>query len=452
MRHFRKRFVPAVGRVSQAPSAVRRFDDGREVCLSNDLGRAEYQSRKQQLWIAQDGLCALATCAGRMTLADSRLTGGDWQPTSQLRDDRPERNSLVHKSCLEAWHRGQNRESAFARQPDLTAKITIVMALLLVIVWLISAAPQARAQSSVAAAISGQVSTPSGTPAANSRVRVCLISAIGNPCPTTGVSLFSDYNLTQQIANPTTTDSYGNYSVFTTAGLYLLQITPQTGLTYVYYYSAGGSGGGGSGLTITAFTGGTTVEIGSTITNPSFTATYSQTPASASITNTDGVSSPFALTTPFTSATIPGGFTKTTQASTTFTLLATLGASSPTATQTLSWVPRSFAGIGAAGATNSVTASGTTAVLSNSAVLASTGVTASNIGQTYGPFTASGQKLYLLILGTGHTFVDAGTQLSIPFNSPTSVSFVNQFGDTVAMQLYESTNLYYTTIAIKVLT
>ena len=61
-----------------------------------------------------------------------------------------------------------------------------------------------------------------------------------------------------------------------------------------------------AGFSITGFSGGSTVETGATVTNPSFTASYSSLPTSAAITNTDGQDSPHNLTTPFTSATDHG--------------------------------------------------------------------------------------------------------------------------------------------------
>lgn len=203
------------------------------------------------------------------------------------------------------------------------------------------------------------------------------------------------------------------------------------------------------GFTINSFAGGSTVEIGATVTNPAFTASYSSTPASANITNTDGIDSPLTLTTPFTSGTVVGSFHKTTAASTTFTLTA-VGTSTKTASQSIAWEPLSFAGVGAAGATATVTASGSSALLSTGDVLANVGLATSNVGHTYGPYAPSGQKIYLLIIGTGHTFKDASTGFSFAFNAPTTVSFVNEQGATVTMELYESTNTLSGTFSVLV--
>lgn len=282
MRFLRKRFRQTSSQ--PAEPLTRRFDDGREVCLGNTAGRAEYQRRKQLLWQDQQGWCAVATCQNRMTLADARMTGGSWMPTNQLRDDRltdtagKPLNKLVHKACQVAWHQQQSElqhEQAYeAKQVKLAhqqanqaaAAATRLVSWpvfrphassvnLLLWLWLglwlpallmLCLPASVLAQLANTSAISGQVSTTLGTPAASARIRVCQITAVGNPCATTGVSLFSDANLTQALPNPATADAHGNYSFFTSTGLYLLQITPQVGITYNYYYAAGGAIGSGS--------------------------------------------------------------------------------------------------------------------------------------------------------------------------------------------------------------
>jgi len=200
---------------------------------------------------------------------------------------------------------------------------------------------------------------------------------------------------------------------------------------------------------ITSFTGGSTVELGYSVVNPVFSATYSVTPASANITNTDGISSPTNLTTPFTSGTITGTFVHTSTTTTTFTLSATQG-TTLTSTQTINWQPAIFGGVGTAGATSSVTASGTTAVLSNSNVLPRTQLGAETVGETFGPFSPSGQVIYLLLTGGSHTFVDANTGFPMAFNAPLTVSFTNANGVSVNMFLYQTTNALYGSYAPKV--
>lgn len=195
------------------------------------------------------------------------------------------------------------------------------------------------------------------------------------------------------------------------------------------------------GFTITSFSGGSTVEIGATVTNPAFTSSYSSLPTSAQITNTDSIGSPLVLTTPFTSGTVVGSFRKTTATSTTFTLTA-IGTATQAANQAINWQPRTFGGVGAAGATSSVTASGNNAVLSTSDTLGGTSPNGGLNNQSqYGPFTPNNQKIYILMIGGSHTFIDANTGFSIPFNTPTAVAFINQNGVSVSMFLYETTSL-----------
>jgi hypothetical protein len=202
-------------------------------------------------------------------------------------------------------------------------------------------------------------------------------------------------------------------------------------------------------FSITSFTGGSTVELGYPVVNPTFAATYSVTPASASITNTDNISSPTNLTTPFTAATIVGTFQHPSTSTTTFTLTATQGATL-TATQAINWQPAIFGGVGTAGATSSVTASGTTAILSNGNVLPRLQVGAETVGQTFGPFSPSGQVIYLLLTGSSHTFIDPGTGFAYPFNAPITVSFVNANGVSVTMYLYASTYTQYGATSVKI--
>jgi hypothetical protein len=265
-------------------------------------------------------------------------------------------------------------------------------------------------------------------------------------------------------------DSYGNMGGWFTSGQYMATISSSQ-RSYNYYFTiGGGSGAGGvssitpaAGLTCTPLAGGSctgavtlslsttfaitsftgcsgALELGQTVTNPTCSATYSGTPTSASITNTDSISSPLVLASPFTSGTIVGSFYHTTITTTTVQLTAT-GSSTQTANQTYTWNPRIFGGLGTAGATSTVTASGTTAVLSTSDALPSAGLGAETVGQTFGPYSPSSQTIYLLLTGGSHTFTDATTGFPFAFNTPTTVTFVNEFGVTITMYLYQSTNV-----------
>jgi len=207
----------------------------------------------------------------------------------------------------------------------------------------------------------------------------------------------------------------------------------------------------GSVFAIESFAGQSgTVETGFSFTNPSFTATYSVSPASAQITNTASIDSPLTLTTPFTSGMVTGTFTlPTSGSSVTFTLSATQG-TTQTAMLTTTAADRIFAGLGSIGATSTVTASGTSAVLSTSDVLASAGLGAETVGQVFGPFSPSSQAIYLLLTGGSHTFVDSGTGFPFAFNAPITVTFVNANGATITMYLYQSTNPLAGTFSPKV--
>jgi|SRR6185437_10627920 len=208
-----------------------------------------------------------------------------------------------------------------------------------------------------------------------------------------------------------------------------------------------------AGFSISGFSGGSTVEVGATVTNPAFTASYSSVPDSANITNTDGTDSPKALTTPFASGTVTGAFHKTTSATVTFTLHATKGAVTDTAATNINFFPRTFGGVGAAGAA-SATASGTTAILNGGAgTLPSEGLFASIVGQTFPTITPSAQKIYILTphTATPHTFKDQNN-FAFAMNAPTTFSFTNVQGVALSYDLYESTNILSAPFTITVVT
>lgn len=206
----------------------------------------------------------------------------------------------------------------------------------------------------------------------------------------------------------------------------------------------------GPAFAITSFTGGSTVEIGASVVNPSFTITYASPASSAHITNTDNIGSPLTLTVPYTSGTVVGTFHHTTQVSVVFTLTA-VAATTKTSTASIAFLPSMFGGTGAAGATSTVlTHAGNTAQLSTGDILANEGLSANPVGAVYTLTPSGSQKLYLLLTGSSHTFKDNSTGFGFPFNSPTAVSFTNQNGAVVNMYLYESTNTVSATFNILV--
>ena len=192
-------------------------------------------------------------------------------------------------------------------------------------------------------------------------------------------------------------------------------------------------------------------EVGSTVTNPSFTATYSVTPTDAEILNTDNVNTPLLLSTPFNAGIVQSTFTHNVLNSSVVFTLRAIFSNVPnndpnativqTATATITWVARSFAGVGAPGAT-SATANQNTAILnSGDGTLSDEGLALTDAGISFGPFFPHCQSVYVLVphVPTLYTFTD---QHNNPFQMntpPTTFNFTNQWGIVVAMDLYQST-------------
>jgi hypothetical protein len=203
---------------------------------------------------------------------------------------------------------------------------------------------------------------------------------------------------------------------------------------------------------ITSFSGGSTVEIGATVVNPSFSITYSTPAISANITNTDAIDSPLTLSSPFTSGTVVGSFHHTSQNTVVFTLNAS-AATNKTATTNLNFFPRSFAGVGTAGGTGA-SASGASAILSGATgTLSSLGLFSSAVGISTPTLSPSSQKIYILTphTSTPHAFHD-NLGFSFPMNSPTNFSFTNQNSSTLSYDLYESVNVLSSSFAITIVT
>ncbi len=82
--------------------------DGREICLQNDAGRAEYKARKMRAWQRQHGLCSLVgiapNCPGPLSLIECEFEHAAGR-TAGRRDDRifdesgQPINSVCHKAC-----------------------------------------------------------------------------------------------------------------------------------------------------------------------------------------------------------------------------------------------------------------------------------------------------------------------------------------------------------------
>jgi hypothetical protein len=216
------------------------------------------------------------------------------------------------------------------------------------------------------------------------------------------------------------------------------------------------------GFSINSFGSGQTVEIGATISAPTLSASYSETPSTASVTNTASIDSPntlFAspwLTVPYTGY----NFTETTATSVGFTLSATLGGITKTAGLSFVWTTRYFSGLGTAGnggfIATGATASGNNAVLVGaSATLSSLGLGTPGVGTNLGTFSPSNQKIYFLLphSGSNHQFMAGG--FTFPTgpggnNVPTTFSFTNQYSQVVSMDLYESTSFLSTPFTITI--
>ena len=194
------------------------------------------------------------------------------------------------------------------------------------------------------------------------------------------------------------------------------------------------------GFTINSFSvSSSTVEVGTTVTDPTVSASYSATPASATVTNDGGAGSPLDLTAPYTSGTVAGSFTETAPTSVDFTLSATsTGSVTKTAGASIDWEYRSFAGACAAGATSAV-ASGTSAVLNGGAgTLPSAGLFDSIVGATFNVDLSSDCAGILTPhTATPHTFT--ANTFTFPMNAPVTFAFTNSEGVTSSYDFYQST-------------
>ena len=197
-----------------------------------------------------------------------------------------------------------------------------------------------------------------------------------------------------------------------------------------------------AGFSVNSFNGGSTNEVGATVINPSFSASYSSTPLIVNVTNTDGISSPTSINAPYTSFTVTGSFSHSTPTSVVFTLIANNGTVSRSSTTNMNFYERSFGGVGPAGATGAL-ASGTSATLTGVVgLLGNLGLFSNIIGSSFGPLSPNNEKIYVLVPHTAvpHGFIDQNS-FQFVFNAPTTFTFVNVNSVFLSMDLYESTNL-----------
>lgn len=102
--------------------------------------------------------------------------------------------------------------------------------------WAVACLSSFAAHAQVAV-ISGQAIDQNGQPLPNVQVRVCSVTSTGVPCTPTA-SIYQDFGLTVPAPNPTTTDQYGNYTVYAgtlpAPNLYTVQYSPESGVTWAY--------------------------------------------------------------------------------------------------------------------------------------------------------------------------------------------------------------------------
>ena len=161
--------------------------------------------------------------------------------------------SLFTKSAYEGGmssvSRRQRRGDAWTTTRTVETALWILSAILFLLI-LLFCPDQAFGQAPNAVTVSfGPVISPYTTISANAPYRVCLASALGVPCSTAGVTIYSDINLTHVQSNPTFANSQGIVNFFTTSGFYQIQLNPVPGQLYTYYAFPSGGGSGG-GLTI----------------------------------------------------------------------------------------------------------------------------------------------------------------------------------------------------------
>jgi hypothetical protein len=94
----------APGRRRKPGTAFKVYDDGREVCLPTPSGRREYQSRIEQMWYRDHGICCI--CNQPVPLAEAtfehkkgRGMGGGHRDDRIADADGNPMNGIAHISC-----------------------------------------------------------------------------------------------------------------------------------------------------------------------------------------------------------------------------------------------------------------------------------------------------------------------------------------------------------------
>jgi hypothetical protein len=176
-------------------------------------------------------------------------------------------------------------------------------------------------------------------------------------------------------------------------------------------------------------TAGTTKEIGQSVTTPAFTATYNQTPTTATLADTEGNPTENVISSP-TSFASDYNFSKTANnATVTFTLSASNSSGSDTATVVMAWRPRTYYGIGAAGLSTEADIEG----LPSSQLLSSRSL-------TFSVTSGSGDYIYWAAPNSYSTPTFTVGGFAGGFVLVGTVSVTNTYGVTQTYQLWKSVN------------
>lgn len=181
-----------------------------------------------------------------------------------------------------------------------------------------------------------------------------------------------------------------------------------------------------------SLSGGGTLEVGQSVINPAFTASYTGGPAtSATITDNDG-NPALTLSTPFTAGTMPNTYVKTANnGSVSFTLSANKGVVNDTSQASYAWRPRCFYGV-------SSNASGNDEAFIEA--LASSQLQSSR-SASLSVNAGSGEYIYYAFPASygAATFTVGGFEGGFDLVSAT-ISVTNAYGVTQDYRLYRSTN------------
>jgi hypothetical protein len=176
--------------------------------------------------------------------------------------------------------------------------------------------------------------------------------------------------------------------------------------------------------------GGSLVEVGASVVNPGFSASYTVTPDSASVIDNEGGASLDVSGTP-TSFSYAGSYTKNTPgASVNWTLSASQEGQSDNSVTSKTWTQKVYFGVGAAGQS------------SEAFIKSLTGTLATTRNRTFTVTAGASEKIYYAYRSAygDATFTVGGFEGGF-FKVSGAISITNDFGFTENYTLYESDNL-----------